>query len=199
MSYVTCHRKNYKLLDPNIWEVVSDDNHKHVGYINVSTQQKSKPPRYILIADSPGNVDLPPNAVCYTREEWEREFPPELEAKDPIIIRDKQEEEVWELENKLQQFIKKYLTLKEENADLIEQNADLIKQLDAKPDVVGLSRYKLSYTWHYGTEVLWDFETKEQAEKYMQELQNFYATSLVESIKDIEYEEYIYGTVSNKS
>ena len=72
-----------------------------------------------------------------------------------------------------------------------------IKQLEhelkhKKPS--GSIRWKLTYTWTYGTEIHWDFKTKKQAVAQMEHIQNFFGSKLVESIKDIKYDKYIYGT-----
>ena len=59
----------------------------------------------------------------------------------------------------------------------------------------GSIRWKLTYTWCYGTEVYWDFKTKKQAVAFMEDnIKGFFGSKLVESIRDVKYDKYIYGT-----
>ena len=63
MPHVTCHRKNYKLLDPHVWEVFGGEHGtEHQGYYNGITKTSCDPPRYVLTAKDPENV----TSVSYT-------------------------------------------------------------------------------------------------------------------------------------
>jgi hypothetical protein len=69
MPRVTCHRKNYKLLDPHVWELFGGEyNNEHQGYYNGLTETSCDPPRYVLVTDDPENITLPPGSVVLEHE-----------------------------------------------------------------------------------------------------------------------------------
>ena len=188
MPHHTCHRKNYKLLDPHVWEVFGgENNNKHLGYYDGLTKTSCDPPRYVLIADSPENVTLPPGSVVLERERtWEDEYPPHLQGPEVHEIRDSKEQTIYDLKNTIQQ-------LRDECGELFIEIKQLEHKLKHKMPS-GSIRWKLTYTWTYGTEIHWDFKTKKQAVAYMEHMQNFFGSKLVESIRDVKYDKYIYGT-----
>jgi len=186
MPRVTCHRKNYKLLDPHVWEVFGGKyNTEHQGYYNGITETSCDPPRYVLVTDDPENINLPPGSVI-VEEEWE-EFPAHLQGPEVNEIRDTKEQTIYDLKNAVQ-------TLRDECGamDII------IKQLEHKlkhKKPSGSIRWKLTYTWSDMTEVYWDFKTKKQAVAFMEDnIKGFFGTKLVETIRDVKYDKYIYGT-----
>ena len=188
MPHHTCHRKNYKILDPHVWEVIGGEyNNEHLGYYDGLTKTSCDPPRYVLIADSPENVTLPPGSIVLERERtWEDEYPPHLQGPEVHEILDTKEQTILDLKNKIQ-------ILRDECGVMDIKIKQLEHELKHKKPS-GSIRWKLTYTWTYGTEIHWDFKTKKQAVAYMEHIQNFFGSKLVESIKDIKYDKYIYGT-----
>ena len=190
MPRVTCHRKNYKLLDPYVWEVFGGEyNTEHQGYYNGVTETSCDPPRYVLITDSPENIDLPPGSVIVD-EEWtiEDEFPPSLEGPEVHEIWDTKEQTIEHLHEKIQ-------TLRDECGEMDIQIKQLQHELKHKKPS-GSIRWKLTYTWCDNvTEVYWDFKRKKDAVAFMEDnIQGFFGIKVVESIRDIKYDKYIYGT-----
>ena len=190
MPRVTCHRKNYKLLDPHVWELFGGEyNNEHQGYYNGLTETSCDPPRYVLITENPENVTLPPGSVVLERERtWEDEYPPELEGPELIEIRDTKEQTIQTLYEKIQ-------TLRDECGEMDIQIKQLQHELKHKKPS-GSIRWKLTYTWCDNvTEVYWDFKRKKDAVAYMENnIQGFFGIKVVESIRDIKYDKYIYGT-----
>ena len=190
MPRVTCHRKNYKLLDPHVWEVFGGKyNTEHQGYYNGVTETSCDPPRYVLVTDSPENINLPPGSVIVEEERTlEDEFPPHLQGPEVHNILTSKEETIERLWDKVKAYEEEMGALEVE----IEQLK--IKLKHQKPS--GSIRWKLTYTWCDNvTEVYWDFRTKKQAVAFMENnIQGFFGIKVVESIRDIKYDKYIYGT-----
>ena len=186
MPRVTCHRKNYKLLDPHVWEVFGGKyNTEHQGYYNGITETSCDPPRYVLVTDDPENIDLPPGSVI-VEEEWDP-FPPHLQGPEVNEIRDTKEQTIYDLKNAVQ-------TLRDECGAMDIKIKKLEHELKYKKPS-GSIRWKLTYTWSDMTEVYWDFKTKKQAVAFMEDnIKGFFGTKLVESIRDVKYDKYIYGT-----
>ena len=190
MPRVTCHRKNYKLLDPHVWEVFGGEyNTEHQGYYNGITEASCDPPRYLLITDDPENITLPPGSVVLEHERtFEEEFPPHLEGPEVNEIRDTKEQIIHDLKVAI-------TTLRDECGVMDLTIKKLQHELKhQKPS--GSIRWKLTYTWCDNvTEVYWDFRTKKQAVAFMENnIQGFFGIKVVESIRDIKYDKYIYGT-----
>ena len=195
MPHVTCHRKHYKLLDPHVWEVFGGKyNTEHQGYYNGLTKTSCEPPRYVLVSDNPENVDLPPGSVIVKKERTlEDEFPPGLEGPGINDISDTKEETIEHLWHKVKTYEVELGALEVEIQQL---NIKLKHQKSS-----GSIRWRLTYTWCYGTEVHWDFKTKKQAVAFMENnIKGFFGIKIVESIRDVKYDKYIYGTrnVENK-
>ena len=188
MPHVTCQRKNYKLLDPHVWQVFGgEDGVEHLGYYNGITKTSCDPPRYVLTAKDPENIDLPPGSVVLEHERtWEDEYLPHLQGPEVHEIRDTKEQTIYDLKNTIQ-------TLRDECGVMDIKIKKLQHELKHKKPS-GSVRWKLTYTWTYGTEVHWDFKRKKDAVAQMEHIQNFFGSKLVESIKDIKYDKYIYGT-----
>jgi hypothetical protein len=190
MPRVTCHRKNYKLLDPHVWEVFGGKyNTEHQGYYNGVTETSCDPPRYVLVTDSPENINLPPGSVIVEEERTlEDEFPPHLQGPEVHNILTLKEETIERLWDKVKAYEEEMGALEVE----IEQLK--IKLKHQKPS--GSIRWKLTYTWCDNvTEVYWDFRTKKQAVAFMESnIKGFFGIKIVESIRDIKYDKYIYGT-----
>jgi len=190
MPRVTCHRKNYKLLDPHVWEVFGGEyNTEHQGYYNGVTETSCDPPRYVLVTDSPENINLPPGSVIVEEERTlENEFPPHLQGPEVHNILTSKEETIERLWDKVKAYEEEMGALEVE----IEQLK--IKLKHQKPS--GSIRWKLTYTWCDNvTEVYWDFRTKKQAVAFMESnIKGFFGIKIVESIRDIKYDKYIYGT-----
>tara|TARA_B100002003_G_scaffold195998_1_gene186036 strand:- start:49 stop:645 length:597 start_codon:yes stop_codon:yes gene_type:complete len=190
MPRVTCHRKNYKLLDPHVWEVFGGKyNTEHQGYYNGVTETSCDPPRYVLVTDSPENINLPPGSVIVEEERTlEDEFPPHLQGPEVHNILTSKEETIERLWDKVKAYEEEMGALEVE----IEQLK--IKLKHQKPS--GSIRWKLTYTWCDNvTEVYWDFRTKKQAVAFMESnIKGFFGIKIVESIRDIKYDKYIYGT-----
>ena len=190
MPRVTCHRKNYKLLDPHVWEVFGGKyNTKHQGYYNGVTETSCDPPRYVLVTDDPENIVLPPGSVILEHERtYEDEFLLELQGPEVNEIRDTKEQTIYDLENTIQ-------TLRDECGVMDIKIKKLEHELKHKKPS-GSIRWKLTYTWCDNvTEVYWDFKTKKQAVTFMEDnIKGFFGTKLVESIRDVKYDKYIYGT-----
>ena len=190
MPRVTCHRKNYKLLDPHVWEVFGGEyNTEHQGYYNGVTETSCDPPRYVLVTDSPENINLPPGSVIVEEERTlEDEFPPHLQGPEVHNILTSKEETIERLWDKVKAYEEEMGALEVE----IEQLK--IKLKHQKPS--GSIRWKLTYTWCDNvTEVYWDFRTKKQAVAFMESnIKGFFGIKIVESIRDVKYDKYIYGT-----
>ena len=190
MPRVTCHRKNYKLLDPHVWEVFGGKyNTEHQGYYNGVTETSCDPPRYVLITENPENVTLPPGSVVLDRERtWEDEYPLGLQGPEVNEIRDTKEQTIYDLHEKIQ-------ALRDECGEMDIQIKQLQHELKHKKPS-GSIRWKLTYTWCDNvTEVYWDFKRKKDAVAYMENnIQGFFGIKVVESIRDIKYDKYIYGT-----
>lgn len=189
MPRVTCHRKNYKLLDPHVWEVFGGEyNTEHQGYYNGVTETSCDPPRYVLVTDSPENINLPPGSVIVEERTLENEFPPHLQGPEVHNILTSKEETIERLWDKVKAYEEEMGALEVE----IEQLK--IKLKHQKPS--GSIRWKLTYTWCDNvTEVYWDFRTKKQAVAFMESnIKGFFGIKIVESIRDVKYDKYIYGT-----
>jgi len=81
MPHITCHRKNYKVLDPHVWQVI-DSTAKHLGYYNGIAKTSCDPPRYVLTSETPENVVLPPGSAIIDQEEYNSKFPAHLEGPE---------------------------------------------------------------------------------------------------------------------
>ena len=182
MEHRTCHRRGYELLTPEVWEVF--DGMESKGFVKNFKNQKSDPPIYRAIADSDLG-ELPKGGILQTRK-WEDEYPPHLQGPEVNEIRDTKEQTIYDLKNTIQK-------LRDECGELFTENKQLEHKLKHKMPS-GSVRWKLEYTWIYGKEVHWDFKRKNDAVAYMEHIQNFFGSRLVESIKDIKYTKYIYGT-----
>ena len=194
MPRVTCHRKHYKLLDPYVWEVFGGKyNTEHQGYYNGLTKTSCEPPRYVLSSEKSemekdALIELPPGSVIVEKE-WtlEDEFPPGLEGPGINDISDTKEETIEHLWHKVKTYEVELGALEVEIQQL---NIKLKHQKSS-----GSIRWRLTYTWCYGTEVHWDFKTKKQAVTFMEDnVKGFFGTKIVESIRDVKYDKYIYGT-----
>jgi len=198
MPRVTCHRKHYKLLDPHVWEVFGGEySTEHQGFYNGLTETSCDPPRYVLTSEQSelekdALINLPPGSVI-VEEEWD-EFPPGLQGPEVNEIWDTKEQTIEHLHEKIQ-------TLRDECGEMDIQIKQLQHELKHKKPS-GSIRWKLSYTWLGDMkEVFWDFKTKKQAVAYMENnIKGFFGIKVVETIKDIKYDKYIYGTrnVENK-
>jgi hypothetical protein len=193
MFYRTCNRIGYKLLDPHIWEVFGGEyNTESLGFTKHCTGteefEKCDPPRYVLINDSHGfTVTLPPGSVVTTERTWEDEYPPGLEGPEVDIIRDTREQIIWDLEQEVNEH--------REERGALEVEIEQLKIKLKNQKLSGSNRWKLTYTWCYGTEVYWDFKRKKDAVAFMEEeVIGFFGNKIVESIRDIKYDKYIYGT-----
>lgn len=188
MPHVTCHRKNYKLLDPNVWEVFGGEHgSEHQGYYNGITKTSCSPPRYVLTAKNPENVTLPPGSVVIDQRTFEKKFPPHLEGPEVHEILDTREQSICDLKDTIQ-------TLRDECGEMDIKIKQLEHDLKHKKSH-GSVRWKLTYTWCDNvTEVHWDFKTKKQAVAQMEYIQNFFGSKIVESIRDIKYDKYLYST-----
>lgn len=191
MFYRTCYRIGYKLLDSPIWEVLGGKyNTESLGFTKHFSKteefKKCNPPRYVQIDDSHGfTVTLPPGSVII-EEEWDP-FPPHLQGPEVNEIRDTKEQTIYDLKNTIQ-------TLRDECGVMDIKIKKLEHELKHKKPS-GSIRWKLTYTWCYGTEVYWDFKTKKQAVAFMEDnIKGFFGSKLVESIRDVKYDKYIYGT-----
>ena len=87
-----------------MWEVIGGEyNNEHLGYYDGLTKTSCDPPRYVLIADSPENVTLPPGSIVLERERtWEDEYPPHLQGPEVHEILDTKEQTILDLKNKIQ-------------------------------------------------------------------------------------------------
>tara|TARA_B100000809_G_C15044618_1_gene496808 strand:- start:107 stop:688 length:582 start_codon:yes stop_codon:yes gene_type:complete len=187
MFYLTCNRVGYKLLDPHIWEVFGGKyNTESLGFTKHISKTKKfkecKPPAYTQVDDSRGfAVDLPKGSKVIIDP-----FPPGLQGPEVNEISDTKEEQIEDLWDKVK-------TQEAEIGGLEVEIQQLnIKLKHQKPS--GSIRWKLTYTWCYGTEVHWDFKTKKQAVAFMEEnIKDFFGVKIVESIRDIKYNKYIYG------
>ena len=182
MEHRTCHRRGYELLTPEVWEVF--DGMESKGFVKNLKNQKSDPPIYRAIADSDLG-ELPKGSIIQTRK-WEDEYPPHLQGPEVNEIRDTKEQTIYDLKSTIQK-------LQDECGELFTDNKQLEHKLKHKMPS-GSVRWKLEYIWTYGKEVHWDFKRKNDAVAYMEHIQNFFGSRLVESIKDIKYIKYIYGT-----
>ena len=182
MEHRTCHRRGYELLTPEVWEVF--DGMESKGFVKNFKNQKSDPPIYRAIADSDLG-ELPKGSIIQTRK-WEDEYPPHLQGPEVNEIRDTIAQTIYALKNAIQK-------LRDECGELFTENKQLEHKLKHKMPS-GSVRWKLEYIWTYGKEVHWDFKRKKDAVAYMEHIQNFFGSRLVESIKDIKYTKYIYGT-----
>lgn len=184
MEHRTCHRRGYELLTPNVWELF--DGMESKGFVKNFKNEKSDPPVYKVLGHTDlDNTDLPKGSTIQTRT-WEDEYPPHLQGPEVNEILDTREQTIRDLKGAIQQ-------LRDECGELFTENKQLEHKLKyQKPS--GSTRWKLEYTWIYGKEVYWDFKTKKQAVAQMEQIQNFFGSRLVESIKDIKYTKYIYGT-----
>ena len=173
MEHRTCHRRGYELLTPEVWEVF--DGMESKGFVKNFKNQKSDPPIYRAIADSDLG-ELPKGGILQTRK-WEDEYPPHLQGPEVNEIRDTKEQTIYDLKSTIQK-------LRDECGELFTENKQLEHKLKHKMPS-GSVRWKLEYTWIYGKEVHWDFKRKNDAVAYMEHIQNFFGSRLVESIKDI--------------
>jgi hypothetical protein len=170
-----------------VWEVFDGEfNTEHQGYYNGLTKTSCDPPRYVLVSDNPENVELPPGSVI-VKEEWD-EFPAGLEGPGINDISDTKEETIEHLWNKVKAYEVEMGALEVEIQQL---NIKLKHQKSS-----GSIRWKLTYTWCDNvTEVYWDFRTKKEAVAFMENnIKGFFGIKIVESIRDVKYNKYIYGT-----
>ena len=192
MFYRTCNRIGYTLLDPHIWEVFGGEyNTESLGFTKnfAGTEEfeKCKPPIYTQLDDSRGHTVILPPGSSVVEEEWD-EFPPHLQGPEVHNILTSKEETIERLWDKVKAYEEEMGALEVE----IEQLK--IKLKHQKPS--GSIRWKLTYTWCDNvTEVYWDFRTKKQAVAFMESnIKGFFGIKIVESIRDIKYDKYIYGT-----
>jgi len=97
--YRTCHRRGYKLLDPNIWEML--DGKESKGFVKLSSGKKCSPPKYIPI-EKENMSSLPEGSVVVDSR---------IEGPDVIELATPKEVLLRELENTVQK-LKKELTEK---------------------------------------------------------------------------------------
>jgi len=186
MEHRTCHRRGYKLLTPNIWELY--DGMESKGFVKNLSNEKSDPPRYRVIGHIDlDRTDLPKDSIIQTHT-IEEEFPPGLEGPEVNEIWDTKEETIEDLHEKIQ-------ALRDECGEMDIQIKQLQHELKHKQPS-GSIRWKLTYTWCDNvTEVYWDFKRKKDAVAFMEDnIQGFFGIKVVESIRDIKYDKYIYGT-----
>ena len=187
MYHRTCYRLGYNLLTPEpIWELF--DGMEFKGFVKNFDNEPCDPPKYTVIGSQAimGNVILPKGSTIQTHT-IEDEFPPGLQGPEINDISSSKEEQIEDLWDRVKAYEAEIGGLEVE----IEQLK--IKLKHQKPS--GSIRWKLTYTWCYGTEVHWDFKTKKQAVAFMEDnIKGFFGTKLVESIRDIKYNKYIYGT-----
>ena len=183
MYHRTCHRLGYKLLTPEpIWELF--DGLEFKGFVKNFDNEPCDPPKYTVIGSQAitRNIMLPKEAEIIFFDP----FPAGLQGPEVNEISDTKEEQIEDLWDKV----------KAQEAEIggleVEIQQLNIKLKHQKPS--GSIRWKLTYTWCYGTEVHWDFKTKKQAVAFMEEnIKDFFGTKIVESIKDVKYDKYIYG------
>ena len=139
-------------------------------------------------------LDKLPKRLEQEKKEWKRdqeeynsEFPAHLEGPEVFEIRDTGEQTIFDLEQEVREY---RIQLGEKDVKIAQLNHKL------KHTVAGGSiRWKLTYTWCDNvTEVYWDFKRKKDAVAHMEHIQNFFGIKVVESIRDIKYDKYIYGT-----
>ena len=186
MPHITCHRKNYKVLDPHVWQVI-DSTAKHLGYYNGITKTSCDPPRYVLTSETPENVVLPPGSAIIDQKKYNSTFPAHLEGPEVFEIRNTREQTIFDLEQEAREY---RIQLGEKDVKIAQLNHKL------KHTVAGGSiRWKLTYTWCDNvTEVYWDFRTKKQAVAFMESnIKGFFGIKVVESIRNVKYDKYIYG------
>ena len=184
MEHRTCHRRGYELLTPNVWELY--DGMESKGFVKNFKNEESDPPVYKVVGHPDlDSTDLPKGSIIQTRT-WEDEYPPELKGPEVNEILDTREQTIHDLKNTIQ-------TLRDECGEMDIKIKQLEHELKHKKPS-GSTRWKLEYTWIYGKEVYWDFKRKKDAISQMEQIQNFFGSRLVESIKDIKYTKYIYGT-----
>jgi len=185
MEHRTCHRRGYELLTPNVWELY--DGMESKGFVKNFKNEESDPPVYKVVGHPDlDSTDLPKGSIIQTHT-WEDEYPPELEGPEVNEILDTREQTIRDLKGAIQK-------LRDECGELFTENKQLEHKLEhQKPS--GSTRWKLTYTWCDNvTEVHWDFKRKKDAVAYMEHIQNFFGIKVVESIRDIKYDKYIYGT-----
>jgi len=199
MFYLTCNRVGYKPLDPHIWEVFGGKyNTESLGFTKQFSKTKKfkecKPPTYMKVDDSRGfmghTVELPKGSTIQTHT-IDDEFPPHLQGPELHEIFDTKEDTIEQLWDRVKAYEVEMGALEVEIQQLN------IKLKHQKPS--GSIRWKLTYTWCYGTEVHWDFKTKKQAVAFMENnVKDFFGVKIVESIRDIKYNKYIYGQRANQ-
>ena len=171
-------------MTPNVWELY--DGMESKGFVKNFKNEESDPPIYKVIGHHDiDNTDLPKGSTIQTRT-WEDEYPPHLQGPEVNEIRDSKEQTIYDLKNTIQQ-------LRDECGELFIEIKQLEHKLKHKMPS-GSARWKLEYTWIYGKEVYWNFKRKKDAVAQMEQIQNFFGSRLVESIEDIKYTKYIYGT-----
>ena len=183
MYHRTCHRLGYKLLTPEpIWELF--DGLEFKGFVKNFDNEPCDPPKYTVIGSQAitRNIMLPKEAEIIFFDP----FPASLQGPEINDISSSKEEQIEDLWDKV----------KAQEAEIggleVEIQQLNIKLKHQKPS--GSIRWKLTYTWCYGTEVHWNFKTKKQAVAFMEEnIKDFFGTKIVESIKDVKYDKYVYG------
>jgi hypothetical protein len=186
MEHRTCHRRGYELLTPNIWELY--DGMESKGFVKNFKNEKSGPPCYRVIGHVDlDRTDLPKDSIIRKRT-LEDEFPPHLQGPEVHNILTSKEETIERLWGKVKAYEEEIGALEVE----IEQLK--IKLKHQKPS--GSTRWKLEYTWCDNMkEVYWDFKRKKDAVAFMEDnIKGFFGIKLVESIKNVKYTKYIYGT-----
>lgn len=173
-------------MTPNIWELY--DGMESKGFVKNFKNDESVPPKYKVVGHPDLDRTVLPKGSVIQMHTIEDEFPLGLEGPEVHEILDTKEETIQTLYEKIQ-------TLRDECGEMDIQIKQLQHELKHKKPG-GSIRWKLTYTWCDNvTEVYWDFRTKKQAVAYMEDnIKGFFGIKVVESIKDVKYDKYIYGT-----
>lgn len=82
-TYLTCHRRGYKLKDPNIWEVL--DGHKSVGFVNSVSKIECGPPAYIQVGKKSYMNSLPAGSTVVDESYIDNSHSAELQDLEDLV------------------------------------------------------------------------------------------------------------------